>query len=347
MQHEKTTLIRQFITEHVNQYPENIAKVTAEYFGISRQAVNRHLMALEKTGTLIKEGKTKARHYKLRPTVPLDIILSTENLQDDIVWQKELKPLLANTPKNIFDICYYGFTEMLNNAIDHSASPTVKILCKVDDFCVDITIADLGIGIFKKIKQALNLEDELEAIKQLAKGKLTTDPSRHTGEGIFFTSRMFDHFSIFSGSLYFLHSRPEDNWLIESKSQKSEGTFVNMIISLKSLTQIKEVFDTFTVDKQTLSFSRTRVPIRLIQYGTDTLISRSQARRLLARFDMFEEVILDFTDITEIGTSFADEVFRVFKKAHPNTLLLAVNENENVRNMINRIIQAETSTQSS
>jgi len=36
----------------------------------------------------------------------------------------------------------------------------------------------------------------------LAKGKLTTDPKRHSGEGIFFSSRMFDEFDILSGGVF-------------------------------------------------------------------------------------------------------------------------------------------------
>ena len=38
--------------------------------------------------------------------------------------------------------------------------------------------------------------DKRQALFELSKGKFTTDPSRHSGEGVFFTSRMFDDFEI-------------------------------------------------------------------------------------------------------------------------------------------------------
>ena len=42
----------------------------------------------------------------------------------------------------------------------------------------------------------MHLLDERHAILELSKDQLTTDPARHTGDGIFFTSRMFDSFDL-------------------------------------------------------------------------------------------------------------------------------------------------------
>jgi anti-sigma regulatory factor (Ser/Thr protein kinase) len=337
----KTLLIRQFLSNEVCNHPQDIAKVAATRFHISRQAINRHLKAMEKAGTLINEGKTKARNYKLCPLADITLTLNTAGLEEHVPWQNEIRPRLVDVPKNIIDVCNYGFTEMLNNAIDHSGSETVVVQCRYTSDCIDIKIADQGIGIFKKIKNDLKLNDELEAIKQLAKGKLTTDPARHTGEGIFFTSRIFDRFIILSGDLYFSHLRPNNDWLIENRDETSVGTYINMLISPQSNIDLRDVFDTFTVDKQSLGFSRTHIPINLIQYGTDNLISRSQARRLLSRFDMFKEVILDFSGIPVIGQAFADEIFRVFKNDHPEVDIISINENPFVRSMISRAIEKQ------
>ena len=91
---------------------------------------------------------------------------------------------------------------------------------------------DNGEGIFKKIQRELNLIDERHSVFELAKGKLTTDPENHTGEGIFFTSRMFDDFTILSGEVYFSHTfdKPED-WILERQKFQT-GTSV--IMSLKN-----------------------------------------------------------------------------------------------------------------
>jgi len=59
-------------------------------------------------------------------------------------------------------------------------------------------------------------------------------------------------------------------------------------------------------------FSKTHIPVFLAAYGEDNLISRSQAKRLLVRFERFKEIILDFENVESIGQAFADEIFRVF-----------------------------------
>lgn len=47
------------------------------------------------------------------------------------------------------------------------------------------------------------MDDERDAILELSKGKLITDAENHAGEGIFFTSRVFDEFAVISGGLFF------------------------------------------------------------------------------------------------------------------------------------------------
>jgi len=97
----------------------------------------------------------------------------------------------------------------------------------------------------------------------------------------------------------------------------------------------KQVFDSFTTDDD-YGFIKTVVPVRLTQYGDDKLVSRSQAKRLLARIDRFKTVILDFDAVETIGQAFADEVFRVFKHHHPEIELTYMKANKNVRQMIKR-----------
>jgi hypothetical protein len=71
-----------------------------------------------------------------------------------------------------------------------------------------------------------------------------------------------------------------------------------------------------------------------VQYPGEQLISRSQAKRLLSRFDKFSEVFLDFQDVEQIGQPFADEIFRVFHNQHPEISMTISHANENVRRMI-------------
>jgi hypothetical protein len=229
---------------------------------------------------------------------------------------------------------------MVNNVIDHSASPLARVKVFRTIGQIDLQVIDEGIGIFKKVADSCNLPDEREAILELAKGKLTTDPSRHTGEGIFFTSRMFDTFEIASGRLHFVHYQPDNDWLQQDdRGRAIKGTFIRMVISSRSTRHPRDVFGKYASSPEEATFSKTHVPISLAQYGTDSLVSRSQARRVLSRFERFEEVFLDFSGVEFIGQAFADEMFRVYRNDHPNVRLVATNANDDVNGMIQHVTQ--------
>ena len=70
---------------------------------------------------------------------------------------------------------------MLNNAIDHSGSDEIFVEMTHTAAMTSFRISDRGIGIFRKIKEALNLPEERMSILELSKGKLTTSPELHTG----------------------------------------------------------------------------------------------------------------------------------------------------------------------
>ncbi len=115
-------------------------------------------------------------------------------------------------------------------------------------------MADNGIGIFEKISAALNLADKRQALFELSKGKFTTDPSRHSGEGVFFTSRMFDFFEIEANGLQYSHDDKHD-FLLEEPSPFVTGTAVFMRIALTSDRTPHDVFQQFMNAPEDFDFS--------------------------------------------------------------------------------------------
>ena len=283
-----------------------------------------------------ESGQTRNRKYKLASLS--DWKQSYEKkpgLAEDLVWRKDICTALGNMPENVLNIWHYGFTEMFNNAIDHSDGSKIVIHIRKTATTTEMLIHDDGIGIFKKIQTTLNLLDERHALLELSKGKLTTDPKRHSGEGIFFTSRMFDSYNISSGEISFSHvfGEPED-WILE-REQPESGTFVWMKLHNHTARTCKKIFDQYTTGED-YGFNKTVVPVKLAQYGNDKLISRSQAKRLLARIELFKTVIFDFTDVDSIGQAFADEIFRVFAAQHPTVEIAQIHANAEVKRMIER-----------
>jgi anti-sigma regulatory factor (Ser/Thr protein kinase) len=326
--------IKKFIVENITEHPRDITRLTASKFSITRQAVLRHLNKLISDGTITVEGKTKDRAYFLAPFIERVFLFNiTPELSEDKIWRENVRPLFKDIAPNVLGICQYGFTEMMNNAIDHSEGDKVTVLVTFWLSHVMLQIVDNGIGIFKKIQTKLGLDDERHAILELSKGKLTTDPAQHTGEGIFFTSRMFDTFIINSDNLALLCINGED-WLLEQDKSRPRGTTIVMQISPYSTRTSQSVFDQYTNADDEFGFAKTTIPVKLSRYGDENLVSRSQAKRLLARIERFREVIFDFKDVEMIGQAFADEVFRVFQNQNPHIHLMWSNSNQQVERMI-------------
>lgn len=325
-----------FLISNIPHHPLDLVKVVCKEFGITRQAVNRYLQELVDGGRIIASGNTKQRRYEL-PVLHSELFaVPLANLSEDVVWREKIAPLLENLPSNVINVWQYCVSEMVNNAIDHSDGSRLTVKIQQNEAVVEIILIDDGVGIFRKIKQECHLDDERHAVLELAKGKLTTDPARHTGEGIFFTSRMLDDFTILSGDVYFSHKyEEEEDWITELEKPQT-GTSVFMMLKNSSKRTTQEIFDNFASEEHDYGFVKTVIPVRMARHGSEQMVSRSQAKRLLARVDRFAIVLFDFVGVDTVGPAFADEIFRVFERAHPDIRLMPVNTSPAVDQMIIR-----------
>lgn len=331
-------VVRKFLIENIDAHPADIVKVASEKFNCSRQAVHQHVRRLVGEGAVLVSGNTRSKRYSLAKllewTKQYEV---TRELAEDAIWRNDVAPLLGKLPDNVLNIWHYGFTEMFNNVIDHSEARCVVVSVRKTAAATRIQIYDDGVGIFKKIQAALELLDERHSVLELAKGKFTTDPANHSGEGIFFSSRMFDEFDILSGEVNFSHEfDKKEDWILQRRTPRG-GTIVTMLLHNHTARTTKKVFDKFSSGED-YGFNTTVVPVKLMQYGDDNLVSRSQAKRLLTRIDRFKVVMLDFSGVTSIGQAFADEVFRVFGSKHPEVDLVPMHTSFAVKRMISRAI---------
>jgi len=336
----RTKKIREQILRDVIHHPNDIANHIAEIFGISRQAVNKHLQALVADKWLDTSGSTRSKIYKLGAKRENSYVFFLEDKPSESdIFLKHFGHIVEGIKKNVSDIVFYGFTEMVNNAIDHSQGSGGVINMSRDEEAIWLSVYDNGEGIFKRIKRLKGLADERQSILELSKGKLTTDPDNHSGQGIFFTSRMFDKFVISSSGLFFSHNHEADLDMLLEEDVDRGGTYVAMQISLNSERTEREVFDKFTAgEDDDYAFNKTIIPVALARFGDEQLVSRSQAKRLLSRVEHFTFVLFDFKNVEQIGQAFADEIFRVYRLRHPEITLSYENANKNVINMINRAI---------
>ncbi len=336
-QRARTELLVKFILNNVESYPDSIVALTVKEFSISRQAVLKHIKKLADEKLITVDGNTKARTYKLNikklysKTFPV-----SKELNENSIWTQETSSFFSNLEPNVYDIWHYGFTEMFNNVIDHSNATTVVVDIEDHHTSKLINIYDNGVGIFEKIQEAMGLSDPRHSVLELAKGKFTTDKDNHSGEGIFFTSRLFSSFQILSKEVYFTHIANSSSDLILEANQ-TNGTLVILKMSNDSDIEMDDIFAKFASSKNDYGFTKTIVPVKMAQYGDDMLVSRSQAKRLLARIDRFKTVVFDFEGVEKVGQAFADQIFRVFKNSNPEVELLYSNASTQIQQMIKRV----------
>lgn len=309
----------------------------------SRQYVNSVIRDMVHKGLLLKAGTTAGAFYVLPENENLlgdevAVRLKREGLEEHKVFDdlKEKALFLNNLKENVSSILFYAFTEILNNAIEHSRSQYIEIRIRSDKENVEFTVNDFGVGVFKNVMQKRNLHSELEAIQDLLKGKTTTQPHSHTGEGIFFTSKITDVFVLESFEYRLRVDNIIKDIFIEEVSPQKRGTKVTFIISLASEKHLNDVFSKFVTEPGEVGFDKTEIKVRLYVSGT-VYISRSQARRILTGLDKFKTIILDFDRVTTVGQAFADEIFRVFQQRHHDITIRAINAVEPVKFMIDRV----------
>lgn len=328
--------IKNYILEKIEDEDPLFVKKTAENFEVSLTTVYRYIKELYDAKVIKKEnGNYILETKRISKSYATDITLEEDKIFDELV-----ESIVLEFPDNVRRIWRYAFTEMMNNAIEHSNARKIWVGVWYNYRTTNICIQDDGIGIFEKIKQYYGYESLDDAVNELFKGKLTTDSENHTGEGIFFTSRMMEDFCVLSGGKIFTHSsncditRDVESVPVLKKYKDQQGTFVLMKLANNSKTVIREVFDMFSESGGGLT--KTQIPMKNI-FTDGFPVSRSQAKRLYSRFEEFEEVRLDFAGIDELGQGFAHELFVVFSRKHPEVKIIIENANDEVNKMISHV----------
>lgn len=258
--------------------------------------------------------------------------MDLEGLDEARVWSDVATALQLEQGDEGMRVMNYAFTEMLNNAIDHSAGTRVTVEVWSEPRRLSFRISDDGVGVFVRVRDGLGLAATLEAAAELSKGKRTTWPERHTGEGIFFTSKAVTLFRLSANGIRLT----VDNERVDHAlgiSQVAQGTVAEAELELPPPRTLRSLFEEFTDDD--LRFSRSRPSVKLFGTGL-TFVSRSEARRLLADMTDFEDIDVDFAGVEDVGQGFIDELLRVWPSQHPDIQLHPINMNEAVAFMVRR-----------
>lgn len=333
---EKKMSILLYILEKIDQKTKNLSRHVADALNVNQNTVHRYINELTEENIIkrVKRGEyaleKKTAQYRLSRK-------KGELSSETRIFKECVAPLLQHLQQNVRSIWEYAASEMLNNVIDHSCAEDVILYIEQDYLKTRLTVLDNGVGIFEKIKTYFELDSLEDAICELFKGKLTTDSANHSGEGIFFSSKIMDEFLIVSGQKVFTTNKYEESYIMDLMNLTGSGTAVYMALSNHTKREPYEVFDLYSnVDG---GFTKTTIPLKNI---FDTApVSRSQARRVLNRLDKFKEVVLNFEGLDWMGQGFAHQIFRVFQEQNPQIKIVPVHMNEAISKMYRHVLDGE------
>jgi anti-sigma regulatory factor (Ser/Thr protein kinase) len=251
------------------------------------------------------------------------------------VWKQLIAPKLTGLNDVAEEIIEYSLTEILNNAQDHSEGKNASISIYQDKDYITVTIGDDGTGIFRHIMEHLDLDQALDAAIELTKGKFTTLPDYHSGEGLFFSSRAVDQLTICANGHCLEIATSEVTFNVV---EEISGTNVTVRLRKTMDRSLEEVFNAYChLDEDEIPvFDRTVFRLQLAQ-TEGRLISRSQAKRIMNGMERFAIVEVDFTGVENIGQGFADEMFRVWQTFHKETVVKYRSAGDKVKKIISRV----------
>lgn len=302
--------------------------------GVSRQYAHRRLSQMVADGQLVNDGNRRSSRYRLKSqrvaTYSIDGMTENEVWGTERIALRQLDPNIEATPKLLQNLIF-AFTEMVNNAIDHSKGSELRVRWFLREKDLAFEVEDNGIGAFRSLRESRGLANEFEAVGELSKGRQTTDPDRHSGLGIFLTSRLVDRFIIAANRLVWTVDNDREDSAIGWLDRARRGTLVRCEIRYNTTKTLPEVTDALQ-DPVTRRLNKTSIRVDLFREGD--FVSRTEAKLIGARLEGFEVIELNFSGVTQIGQGFADELFRVWAKEHPSSRLVPVNANPAVLTVI-------------
>ena len=329
-----------WITETARTHPHDLSQQVATRLGLGLPAARALVRKLVQLQWLQRVGAVNRPEY--RPGAFRQVVrrYTLAGLQEDAPWAHDFAPCF-DLRDNVAQLAQLAFTELLNNAIEHSGGTRVTVSMRQTPTQLQLLVSDDGRGIFDAIGATYQITDPTQAMLELAKGKLTTRPDGHTGRGLFFTSRMADIIDLHANNQAFQQRDWQREQWQRSRPACRQGSAVYVAICLDTERTVDEVLRRYSLDGQGYDFDRTVVPLRLMSGSQLALASRAQARRVAARLQRFRRVELDFEGLAEVGHGFADELLRVFHHQHPEVELVPVNMAPKIAALVESVQEAE------
>ncbi|MBL8341929.1 MAG: DUF4325 domain-containing protein [Rubrivivax sp.] len=309
---------------------------------VTRRRANSLLKALEAAQWLVREGTPRRPAFRPGPLRQVVQRYALDGLDEQAPWRRDFAPCFE-LPAPVRRMAQHGFTELVNNAIEHSGGTAVTVSMRQTPLQLQLLVSDDGCGLFTRIASCFAIDEPDLAMLELSKGKLTTAPDAHSGHGLFFSAQLADVIDVHANGVgYQRRAWEPGRWHAAPRragAATRTGTSVYLAIQLETTRTLDGVLQAHSASGTGYDFARTRVPLALLcgREADAALLSRAEARRAAHRLAGFAQADIDFAGVAHLGHGFADELFRVLPRLHPQLALNPVGMAPQVAAMIDAV----------
>jgi anti-sigma regulatory factor (Ser/Thr protein kinase) len=319
--------LTQWITAAAMAHPHDLPAHVQQRLGIGRRSAMSLLARLQAASWLARDGTARRPQWRPGPLRQVVMTYPLQGLMEDLPWRQDFAPHFE-LQGNVRRLAQHAFTELVNNAIDHSGGTQVTVSMRQTAAHLQLLVSDDGCGLFRRVEESFAISEPRVAMLEIAKGRLTSQPDRHCGQGLVLTAQLADIFDLRANAAGFQrrawsagqwHGMPPPAALADRP-----GTSVFLAIALDTPRTLDEVQRSRCTAADSYAFDEAHVPLNLLTAGGDALASRADAKRVASRLADFRRAQIDFAGIDEVGHAFAHELFSVFQRTHPGVELVPV-----------------------
>jgi hypothetical protein len=231
-------------------------------------------------------------------------------LQEDLPWSRDFAPNFA-LPPDVCRMAQHAFTELLNNAIDHSGGTQVTVSMRQTPLHLQLLVSDDGCGLFERIARPSPSPTPRWPCWSSARASSPASPSA-TPAAACSSPRAWPTCSTCTPTPPPSSTAAGTAQLVQEPSRSArQGTSVYLAIALDTARTLDSVLRAHSLDGDGYAFDRTVVPLQLLAApGWRSIRARRPsawraAAALSPRRDSTSPASAD------IGHGFADELFRV------------------------------------
>jgi len=331
--------IKNFILDNISKHKRDIIHTSIEHFGVSRQAIHKHMNSLIKDHKVTAYGTTKGRYYELMPTVNFVKSIDIDNnFEVEKLLKEYVLPHLISLERNILEIFEFSTGALLNNISDHSSASKFYYKIYITHQEAHFILSDNGIGIFEHIRQRLNLSKVRLAALELAKGQVVTDIIDHSGDELNAVIHLFDKVKIDSTGISLNFFNHNEDWTLDHSTQ-NKGSRIHLQINPSSKRTCAEIFDLIFDSRK----NNVRIPLKLLKDSRKLVINhRNHVDSVMRNIRDYENIEFDFKEIDLIGPAFANELVRKAREKNRFAHIRWINTNETVDLLMSRALNRQS-----